>query len=273
MEMSLKQSTLVLLTVAIAVMSAQVTVTLDEEQKRVDVPHGSSLTLYCSLEGQGRFRIAWFFKCCGNKTIDINATVFNKSTKTSNETSSKTKQNLKEDLPKHTLSSVTYNDSGWYFCNVTIEIPYLKHYESKGAEVIVGKYYLYLLKLIIVKHYGFIILSIVCLAMMTGTGKTVTEHTTYQTQVHVSPTNFFEEWWLWILVGGSVLVLIVLIIICVLMRRRQHIRELQTPIYGNMRPSPRPGAPADKLKTVSSCQNLRTPNPGRKYEESKMRYK
>ncbi|CAK6955193.1 uncharacterized protein LOC121900196 [Scomber scombrus] len=228
MEMSLKQSTLVLLTVAIAVMSAQVTVTLDEEQKRVDVPHGSSLTLYCSLEGQGRFRIAWFFKCCGNKTIDINATVFNKSTKTSNETSSKTKQNLKEDLPKHTLSSVTYNDSGWYFCNVTIEIPYLKHYESKGAEVIV---------------------------------------------VHVSPTNFFEEWWLWILVGGSVLVLIVLIIICVLMRRRQHIRELQTPIYGNMRPSPRPGAPADKLKTVSSCQNLRTPNPGRKYEESKMRYK
>ncbi|CAK6955194.1 uncharacterized protein LOC121900196 [Scomber scombrus] len=243
MEMSLKQSTLVLLTVAIAVMSAQVTVTLDEEQKRVDVPHGSSLTLYCSLEGQGRFRIAWFFKCCGNKTIDINATVFNKSTKTSNETSSKTKQNLKEDLPKHTLSSVTYNDSGWYFCNVTIEIPYLKHYESKGAEVIVG------------------------------TGKTVTEHTTYQTQVHVSPTNFFEEWWLWILVGGSVLVLIVLIIICVLMRRRQHIRELQTPIYGNMRPSPRPGAPADKLKTVSSCQNLRTPNPGRKYEESKMRYK
>ncbi|XP_062280538.1 uncharacterized protein LOC133985013 [Scomber scombrus] len=224
-------------------MSAQVTVTLDEEQKRVDVPHGSSLTLYCSLEGQGRFRIAWFFKCCGNKTIDINATVFNKSTKTSNETSSKTKQNLKEDLPKHTLSSVTYNDSGWYFCNVTIEIPYLKHYESKGAEVIVG------------------------------TGKTVTEHTTYQTQVHVSPTNFFEEWWLWILVGGSVLVLIVLIIICVLMRRRQHIRELQTPIYGNMRPSPRPGAPADKLKTVSSCQNLRTPNPGRKYEESKMRYK
>ncbi|XP_042272193.1 uncharacterized protein LOC121900196 [Thunnus maccoyii] len=257
MEMSLKQSTLVLLTVAVAVMviSAQVTISLDEKEKRQEVPFGSNLTLFCNLrvEEQGRF---WVFLCFNrseprfnNVTEELASKVLNKSTNTSTGASIKTKQDLKEDteetLLKYFLPNVTHNNSGWYFCMIQKVIPNLGEKIVRNAVEVV----------------------IVMNEM---------EHTTYKSQVTVSPIESIDKWWMWIVLGVSIVVLIVLLIICVLMTRRLRGRRAsECPVYANMRPtpSPRPGMPAANLKTVSSSPNLRTPSPSGRYEESKRKRK
>lgn len=50
----------------------------------------------------------------------------------------------KEELDKmmfRVTSKAKEEDSGWYFCNVTIEIPKLEKMSSSGKEVVVSKYY------------------------------------------------------------------------------------------------------------------------------------
>ncbi|KAK2835758.1 hypothetical protein Q5P01_016242 [Channa striata] len=87
--------------------------------------------------------------------------------------------------------------------------------------------------------------------------------------------SWIISWWMWILLGGSTIILTALLVICILLRRRWRRRRAPDPIYINTRPmvnkqpSPRPAG--DKLKTAASAQNLRTPSPGGRYEDSKRR--
>ncbi|XP_029005274.1 uncharacterized protein LOC114854764 isoform X2 [Betta splendens] len=81
-------------------------------------------------------------------------------------------------------------------------------------------------------------------------------------------------WWMWIIVGASAFALLLLLVICILLRRRCHKRRDPDPIYINTRPmvnkqpSPRP----DNLKAAVS-QQLRTPSPGRRYEQSNRKHR
>ncbi|XP_037625563.1 uncharacterized protein LOC119488202 isoform X2 [Sebastes umbrosus] len=244
MEMCLKRSTLVFLTaLAALVISGQAPVILDNtKNRRVEVPVGSSVTFQCGLttEKFERFRVVWHFNPSGSSIYNsskLSSEIFNKSEKTfsvvSNET---TLKNTEDTSLKYTLSNATVQNSGWYFCKVISEIPLYTLSSSIGREVVITT---------------------------------------------VTPTNNFQliDWWMWLLLGVAVFILIVLLVICVWLRRRRHRSRVEQPIYANThrvpnkQPSPRPGTPAaNNLKLVSSSQNLRTPSPGRKYED-KRRYK
>ncbi|KAM7410237.1 hypothetical protein PAMA_001605 [Pampus argenteus] len=231
MEMLQKQSSLVLLTVTVAVIviSAQESVLLDEKNpKKVHVHYGSSLTLYCNLTTNNieRFRVCWFFNPSGssfNDTHKIKPGAVNISTRSSTEVSNETKQNLKhEELKYYNTSNATR--SGWYFCKVTGEIPTFKVVKSQGVQVVI---------------------------------------------IPTNPNN--QWWmWIVLGVSGLVLIVLVIACVSLRRRLCQH-KEVVSPIYGNMRrtdkcqPSPRPGTPVDSLKTVSPSKRPRTPNPGPMY--------
>ncbi|XP_034440016.1 uncharacterized protein LOC117760803 isoform X3 [Hippoglossus hippoglossus] len=126
--MWLKQSTLVLLTVAVMVVSGKQYVILGEEQRKVDVL-GSSLTLGCPLNTSRyeRFRLQWSFSPSGS------------SDNASNISSSMVKNDKLLDIREnHTLPNVTLKNSGWYFCEVTVEIPFSNVIKSNGTQIVIA---------------------------------------------------------------------------------------------------------------------------------------
>ncbi|XP_047199050.1 uncharacterized protein LOC124854753 isoform X5 [Hippoglossus stenolepis] len=126
--MWLKQLTLVLLTVAVMVVSGKQYVILGEEQRKVDVL-GSSLTLGCPLNTSRyeRFRLQWSFSPSGS------------SDNASNISSSMVKNDKLLDIRKnHTLPNVTQKNSGWYFCEVTVEIPFSNVIKSNGTQIVIA---------------------------------------------------------------------------------------------------------------------------------------
>ncbi|XP_020795804.1 uncharacterized protein LOC110174092 isoform X2 [Boleophthalmus pectinirostris] len=134
----------------------------------------------------------------------------------------------------HTVHNVSQNQSGLYFCNSTKDIPILEN-ELSG-----------------------------------------------KTQLNVVPKKrpfMWSDWWMWITLGAAGLVLLILVLVCFVLRRRQlKQRDLDCRIYANMhpvncrkQPSPRVGPPdtPNTLKMDSSYQNLRTPDVGMRYEQSR----
>ncbi|KAM9848431.1 uncharacterized protein ACBR49_007780 [Aulostomus maculatus] len=131
MEMSVKQSMLVFLTVAFAVMvrSHHYTVIMDETQEKVVIPFGSSFTLCYRLkiEAPERVKTIWYFSSSGarfDKIVDQTA-LFLKT------------QMDKEIWLNHTLFNVTLNNTGWYYNKIIVEIPFYKSMESNRMEVLV----------------------------------------------------------------------------------------------------------------------------------------
>ncbi|KAK5870016.1 hypothetical protein PBY51_024682 [Eleginops maclovinus] len=245
MEMWLKRTTLVLLTVAALVVSGKDVIL--QTQRTEEVPFGSSVTLLCIelKEKHERFRVNWYFNPTGpslDKARTLPNDISNNSAKSSTVVSNKTKPNTEKN--KYTIINATENDTGWYFCNFTDEIPTLTHYKTNGT------------KLNIMKSK---------------------EHTTYpslskNTVPSHGPVDVD-------LVGGFFFHLIVLLVVCFLLRRRNRRSRGEDPIYANThpvpkkQPSPRPGVPVDDLKKASSTQNLRDPSPGRKHHEDRRRCK
>ncbi|KAL7396322.1 hypothetical protein ABVT39_004215 [Epinephelus coioides] len=151
MEMWLTRSTLVVLLTAAAVLviSGQAPVILDETIREERIPSGSSLTFHCRLrtENHSRLRVVWYFKqslVSDSHTI-LHTEVVNKSARTSTVASNKPKQDLKDEgrdteetLSVYTLSNATEENSGWYFCEVIIEIPLLTKKMSNGTEVVIS---------------------------------------------------------------------------------------------------------------------------------------
>ena len=131
------------------VVSGQKFVNLNVTKKKVEVAHGSSLTLCCDMlkDGIHRFRVSWYFTYSGSSFNDSEIISENiipnppkNSTKTTNESSSDGGQ---ETALKHSLSNVTTKDSGWYFCEITTEIPFHREIRSKGTQVVISKYMQY----------------------------------------------------------------------------------------------------------------------------------
>ncbi|XP_041791828.1 uncharacterized protein LOC121605809 isoform X4 [Chelmon rostratus] len=239
MEMWLKRSTLVFLTVIVAAAgtSGQVPVILNKTQLTVYIPLGSSLTFHCRLriEKYVTFRVLWYFnpfESSFNDSHKLTQELHNKSARTSTNETERDGQTLS----KYTLSDATERNSGWYFCRVIVEIPILNISESSGTHVVI-------------------------------------------TTVSPADNLSLLDWWLWITLGVSAVILIVLLVICVLMRKRGRSSRAEDPVYANTRPvaskqpSPRPDMPVENLKMVPSSQTVRNPSPGRRYEGGKGRYK
>lgn len=110
--------------------SGQDPVTLDQNNVApVTVPLGSPLTLKCNLTrpNQNRRRMSWHFKRTepSNKTRLSNVVINT------------------EDLDItmfQVASSAAEGNSGWYSCEVTIEIPRFIHVESAARHVVISKY-------------------------------------------------------------------------------------------------------------------------------------
>ncbi|XP_058494911.1 uncharacterized protein LOC131465940 isoform X3 [Solea solea] len=129
MEMSLKQSTLVLLTVAVLVVSGQEHVDLDHEEKTRDVAIGSSLTLHCKLETKNyeRFRVHWeFHPSSGPNSSAI--LIREDTANTSNRITAQT----------YIIENVTDKNSGSYHCKVIEEIPGFENVQSKKTQVVIA---------------------------------------------------------------------------------------------------------------------------------------
>ncbi|XP_030582381.1 uncharacterized protein LOC115778481 isoform X2 [Archocentrus centrarchus] len=135
MKMWLKQLILMLLAAASTAMAiaGQTSIYLNKTQESVSVLSGSTLALRCSLStvGYKRYRIAWHFNNAGpffnNSSRIVELMISEQNSTDDCEDKSKT----------HILPDVTKKNSGWYFCNITREIPNLQHNQSEGTEVVV----------------------------------------------------------------------------------------------------------------------------------------
>lgn len=116
--------------------SGQEPVTLDENNTgSVMVPLGSPLRLKCNLTTpkQNIRWMNWFIYRSGpsGNSSQLNAT----PKKVENDT-----EDL--DIMFQVTSNASEENSGWYFCSVTIDIPRLKTWPSSERHVVVSKYYL-----------------------------------------------------------------------------------------------------------------------------------
>lgn len=133
--MCLKQLILMLLTAASTAMvtAGQTSIYLNKMEERVNVLSGSTLALRCCLStvGYNRYRIAWHFNNAGpffnNSSKIFDRMIFEQNSSGDCEDKNKT----------HILSDVTKMNSGWYFCDITVEIPNLQHIQSEGTEAVV----------------------------------------------------------------------------------------------------------------------------------------
>jgi len=112
---------------------------------KLELSPGSSLTFKCSLstDNNNRHRVLWYFIRSGsNKTEKMCNTMVSKSPSNSTE---QPKQDVKERCHNEMLklSDINETNSGWYYCEVTSEIPVLQTNTSDRKKIIVDcKYYL-----------------------------------------------------------------------------------------------------------------------------------
>nr|XP_057928987.1 uncharacterized protein LOC131129433 isoform X2 [Doryrhamphus excisus] len=126
-EMLLKQTTLVLLSVCVAA-KTQCTAILNETRTRVVVPAGSTLTLCYQLRSwtPKRFEIYWHFNPSGPSFDNSEIININHLSKETEDT-----------FQMHTVVNVSKNNSGWYFCRINADIPKLMTEDCHGTEVTV----------------------------------------------------------------------------------------------------------------------------------------
>lgn len=135
--------------VAAVVISGQEPVTLDSVQRKVTHPFGSPLILKCNLNTTGylRMRVDWYFnpsECSVDGSRTLCNETYNRSANISTVVPDKRKVDDRNDevILCNCKSGATYNDSGWYFCRVKIDIPILIESVSVGTKVVISKYYM-----------------------------------------------------------------------------------------------------------------------------------
>lgn len=133
--------------VAAMVISGQEPVTLDSVRREVTRPFGSPLILKCNLNTTGYLWVDWYFnpsECSVEGSRTLYSKVYNRSANTSTVVPDKRKVDDKDDelIWYKNNSGATYNDSGWYFCRVTTDIPKLIVNVSVGTKLVISKYYM-----------------------------------------------------------------------------------------------------------------------------------
>ncbi|KAJ8374447.1 hypothetical protein SKAU_G00050270 [Synaphobranchus kaupii] len=174
---------------------------------------GSNLTLNCSFDIEGkadRVRVKWLVNnnqhsdCKGLKEL---------SSGLANETAAWANRGQVTQSTGHTWSSLTlrdvaFNESGWYFCQVVVEIPDYRKSCSGGIEVIVTS-----------------------LPRRSPSTRTTAKHTSPAPLPHVN-----VHWWVWVTVGAGSLILIAIFVGVWILRRRNRPQNKENPIYENMHP-------------------------------------
>ncbi|CAL8396122.1 unnamed protein product [Boreogadus saida] len=201
---------------------------LDEPPGQITVLRGSSLTLFCSgTSCQGGTRsngvmLNWHFSA--------------------NDSDSYKSSNILE-CPKktwcnYTIINVQDKDSGWYFCEVVLNLPTLVKNCSNGTLIIV----------------------------VAGNESEVTANPVTRTP---GIKDVIQSKTFLIVSGVSALLLIMLaVMICVVQRRRRRHQEMTCPIYGNTRPPP---AASRQQTTNQTLGGQRSPPKAQKPLKAKCR--
>ncbi|KAJ8278902.1 hypothetical protein COCON_G00059680 [Conger conger] len=173
---------------------------------------GSSLTLNCSfdIKEPDRVRVDWLL----GKSQQSDQGLQQLSSGLANgtwvqETKGPVTQWTSHAWSSLTLRDITSNYSGWYFCEVWMEIPLYTHSRSSGIEV-----------------------NITSSLRGPTWSWTTAKHITSPSPA--SPPRGNTAWWVWVMVGvGSLVLTAVSVgILC----RRTKCQNKESPIYENMRP-------------------------------------
>lgn len=126
------------------VTSALSAVITDPPQRTVEAPLGSSLTLNCSFEPQTSAWVRWYFNinqsCSDSRSSQLSSHKISVNTTVEQNDGGHFLQESGRAWSRLTVRDVWYNDSGWYFCWVQADIPYLRNSNSNGTQVIISKY-------------------------------------------------------------------------------------------------------------------------------------
>ncbi|XP_029488429.1 transmembrane and immunoglobulin domain-containing protein 2-like [Oncorhynchus nerka] len=207
------------------------TVILDQPPRTVEVHLGSSLTLNCSFMPQTRVTVNWYFSPTGHSSCSSN-TLLNSSTHSADKSGKldaggHVSKESRESWSRLILKDVTHNNSGWYFCHVSVEIPVLQQACSNGTHVNISDNQM--------------------------------KSTTY--------TPLMTDWRLWVAVGAASAILVTLLVVIWILIQRRGCKSRENPIYSNMppprsaikQPSPHPGIQMDNQKFPSPLKHTRTP--------------
>ncbi|MCI4383778.1 hypothetical protein PGIGA_G00030610 [Pangasianodon gigas] len=199
MDYLLNRNFLLLLTVG-AIINPRVQGTFSKPvvPRMVEACVGAHTTISCTFPTEAKgLKVRW----CFGKTSD-----FNECKKielhSSNGSSVSHYHEDKEMTASHlTIRNVTFSDSGWYFCEVTQDIPQLIKNHSNGSELVI----------------------------YSPTESNLEVNTTYLNTTCDSETPNASPWWLWVaLAMGSALSVTTVIITMVICRRNK-----DSPVYEN----------------------------------------
>ncbi|XP_048022284.1 uncharacterized protein LOC125252761 [Megalobrama amblycephala] len=171
------------------------------EPKNSTVCEGDSVTLNCTFQPAGKYKVKWYYS---QTNLGCNSATDGISTENNDNWST------------FNIPSIKTNDSGWYFCKVTRDIPILIESCSDGIQVLVY-------------------------ANKTPENQTpnpTTEDlpntcmtTTITSTPSSDPPSFDHPWWIWVaLAVGCVVLVVSIVVIYILTRKPKDI------IYENTKP-------------------------------------
>ncbi|XP_023860385.1 uncharacterized protein [Salvelinus sp. IW2-2015] len=239
-----RKVTLLLFLIGTLVKPGLSTVILDQPPRTVEVHLGSSLTLNCSFMPQTRVTVNWYFSPTGLSSCSSN-TLLNSSTHSADKTvkldaGGHVSKESRKSWSRFILKDVTYNNSGWYFCQVSVEIPVLQQACSKGTQVNIS-----------------------------DNQMKSTTYTPLMTVTLSRPSNrgLLVDWRLWVAVGAVSAILVTLLVVIWILLQRRECKSRENPIYSNMppprsaikQPSLHPGIQIDNQKIPSPLKHTRTP--------------
>lgn len=215
--------------------------------KQINVCEGASVKINCNFEPRENHKASWHYSKtptsdCGSLTDRINEDQYEENVYT---------------WPILKINSTKTNDSGWYYCKITQDIPVLEEKCSDGAELIV--------KANSNRTPGTIIET------LNQTQNPTTVNSPPCTSAPATSTTtalkpfIFNEWWIWFAVAVGIAVVVVSIVaICILTHDSKEI------IYENTK-QPESGRWTKKKTKMDICntppsKKFDTIKPLRKYD-------
>ncbi|XP_031689147.1 uncharacterized protein LOC109897479 isoform X2 [Oncorhynchus kisutch] len=190
---------LFLIALMATVTSALSAVITEPPQRTVEAPLGSSLILICSFEPQTSAWVRWYFNinqsCSDSSSSQLSSHKISINKTVEQNDGGHVLQESGRAWSRLTVRDVRYNDSGWYFCQVLADIPYLRNSNSNETQVII-------------------------------TGKTTESTPPLMTVTRSTHSNegLLLGWKLWVAVGAASAILVsLLVVIWILLQRRRSI--------------------------------------------------
>ncbi|XP_024238091.1 uncharacterized protein LOC112219684 isoform X2 [Oncorhynchus tshawytscha] len=190
---------LFLIALMATVTSALSAVITEPPQRTVEAPLGSSLILICSFEPQTSAWVRWYFNinqsCSDSSSSQLSSHKISVNKTVEQNDGGHVLQESGRAWSRLTVRDVRYNDSGWYFCQVLADIPYLRNSNSNETQVII-------------------------------TGKTTESTPPLMTVTRSTHSNegLLLGWKLWVAVGAASAILVsLLVVIWILLQRRRSI--------------------------------------------------